>query len=143
MKNEFREYLDDIEMPGPMIERVERFHDLYVDLLPAEPTHIFVTDLIQEDGSRSYGSLWFFNAAQAMEAHRFVTEEAFDQGRVAHIDYWKVDREEYEVGNATDDSRLKVTFSSESISGTLGATGKNCEHLWSLFKDWVVRKSTI
>ena len=142
MKAEFHDYLTEIEMSTPLIQRVEHFHDLYTNLLVTEPTHIFVTDLISEDDLRSYDSLWFFNDSQALEAHRFVDDEAFDLGGVSEVTLWRIDQEAFVANEATSESRLKVTFSSrDGISGDLRATGNNCDYLWRLVRDWFVPRS--
>ncbi|MBU1226565.1 MAG: hypothetical protein KJ698_05065 [Actinobacteria bacterium] len=142
MNSDFTDYLTEIEMPGPLIERVEYFHNLYTDLIRSEPERVFVSDLIQEDGSRSYDSLWFFTGSEVMEAHRFLDAESFDLDSASKITYWRVEKESYTVGSATAASRMRFVFSTEGGStGDLKATGSNCDRLWTLMKEWFVPKS--
>jgi len=141
MKTEFIEYLSSIGIPsGRLQNRIENIYNFYLDLLSADIQDIFVTDYLQDDGSRNYENLWFFSRNHCMEAKQFIKDDDFDiitMGK--RIITWRIKKINYDFNNATSESRLNVVFILPHLrSGTLKASKENCDSLRDIFKKYIV-----
>ena len=141
MKQPFIAYLKDIGMAEPLIERVSAIYDFYTKVLEVDIEHILVTDTISEDNTRSFDSVWFFTAMHCLEAHRFVHEDSFDFSLTPRFVYWRAEKTSYDFEKATTESRMKLTISSETITGELRASGKNCDYLRDVLLKWILPRS--
>ena len=140
MKQEFGKYLDTIGITNIHRDRVEAIYRFYQQTCPEEITGIFVTDYVNEDGSREYENLWFFSPSYCMEATRFIHGDDFDL-TVLHdqVIRWVIVMKEYDVGKATSKARLnlKVDICDRSISGELKASNENCDYLMKTLKEHI------
>lgn len=81
MKSEFKTYLVSIGIGGPFAEKVEVAYHFYSEILEKmddEIEDLFITDYIQQDGSRQHVNLWFFSKKYFMEAKMFINKDDFD-----------------------------------------------------------------
>jgi hypothetical protein len=140
MKEEFIGYLKAIGMTDVLTGRVKTIYDFYRGVCPEEITDIFATDVFKEDGGREYENLWFFSQNYMMEAKRFISQDDFDMTPARkHINYWSVNKQDYDFQKATDKSRLyiKITFDAVVV-GELKASKNNCDYLREIFKKHVL-----
>ncbi|MGD0856150.1 MAG: hypothetical protein ABSA18_10150 [Dehalococcoidia bacterium] len=140
MNTEFKTYLDSIGMTNVLIKRVEAIYDFYNNVASVEIADIFVTDFIKEDGSREYESVWFFSPSYAMEAKSFISKDEFDISPIRkRITYWSIVKQDYDFLEATDKSRLQISFSlHEMTTGDLKASKENCNYLKGIFQKYVL-----
>jgi hypothetical protein len=140
MKREFEEYLRAINMPNAFMERIENLFP-YVHLLcPDDITTLFVTDYFQQDGTREYGSAFFFSEHFVCEAKQFVAENDIDITPLKNEVYYVVLKtQDYDLQNATEKSRVYVKVFSKAgptdLQFELRASQGNCNYAVRIISD--------
>jgi hypothetical protein len=140
MKQEFLDYLACIGLKDLIIARVATILEFNVKICPDEIMDIFISEYMKEDGTREYESLWFFSKRYTMEAKHFLAVDDFDIMPVNKcVHYFQLKKQDYEIESANDKSRLTILFTGGyQISGTLKGTKENCDHLWRIFKNYIL-----
>jgi len=139
MKEEFKKYLEDVDIIGAIGEKVERIYDFYREICPDEITGIFITDYIKEDGERVYENLWFFSEKYCMEATQFITTDDFDITPIKNqIIHWVLKKQDYDFKKATEKSRLHLEFAMDTrLDGELKASKGNCDYLRDIILEYI------
>lgn len=110
------------------VDKVRKLHKMCSALLEEEIGALFVTDCIDGEDKRHYGSLWFFSKSWAVEAQGFLTNEDLDclfvRSRVVtcHVVQQK---------GAGRKIRVSVEFA-EGAKRELTAVKNNCAYLRSV-----------
>lgn len=130
-------------MGAPLIERAEHVLASIVRFLPEDPRYLFVSEYRDEDGNRSYESLWVMTANLMSEAEQFVTADSFDITRVSYgLDRVLVEKEAFDFEQAQESSRLKVDVriskSGPGLVGEFKASGSNCLDLQQILNEYFV-----
>jgi hypothetical protein len=132
MKDSFVTYLESVGMTAPLIARVEQIYAFYDrHIIPNQLADVFVSEYVDSAGLREYDSLIFFTEAFVVEAKQFVHEDDFDVSILRkQVTYIEIRKQDYDYEQATDASRLSVTFTLRSgITGEMKASRANCDHL--------------
>lgn len=139
MKEKFDTYIEIIGIKGELIDRIKTICEQYKEISTEEITDIFITDYINEDGSREYENLWLFSDDCCMEANNFITEDSFDCSVLKNrITRWEVNKQNYDFRDTSEKSRLNINFNMENdISGTLKASRENCNVLKDIFLTYI------
>ncbi len=143
MRGEFTEYLDSIGVTRTAKKQIRTIHDFYQIVCPEEITGIFVTDFVNEEGTREYENLWFFSETLIMEAKNFLSTDEFDMVPLTKtIARWEVKRHDYDFEAATERSRLSLSFtlgqSGLGVQANLKASGENCDYLKHILITYVI-----
>ena len=142
---EITEYWRRMDLSEPISQRVHKVQTFYEDLI-AEPIEgAFLSETVGPDGQRVYVSLWFFTARFLLEAHNFVTAQAYDLApKSDRINHWVANFAEYEPpGPPKPQSRMSVTYTTMSNgNGQLQASGWNCEQLYTVLREVLMPMST-
>lgn len=128
-------------MGAPLVERTETVLTTITSFLPETPKFIFVSDFRDEEGNRTYSSLWVLTETFISEAQQFVTEGKFDFIRNdCGLSHLLVDHDEFDFKVPRDNSRLSVmvSFAVATISGTFRASGSNCADLQQIMTDYLL-----
>ena len=133
MKYEFNKYLEAINLPIAIRERIETIADYVALLCDEELGEIFVSDYFQEDGTRQYENILFFSASYVVEAKSFVTDVDLDIAPIADgIYYVNLSAQNYDFRNATEQSRVFIKCMLEQGAPSLGfelkGAKENCSH---------------
>jgi len=97
MKSEFIEYLEDIGLTKSPLKRIEAIYEICKELISDDIIDIFVTEYLQDDGSREYESLWFFSDKCFIEAKQFLTTFNFDISPTKNnIAFWNTKLQKYD-----------------------------------------------
>lgn len=133
-------YLEKLGVSPTILGRVNDFLRIYDYFLPNIVfSDIFITDLVNDDGVRSYGNLWMWNSEFIVECGNFLYSENYDSARIGAITRWEVTSQDYEPGQEYEKSRLTVQWQSEDgLSGNLSATGTNCKYLTKYLKEAII-----
>jgi len=136
----YADYMQSLGITQTIKERVDQLHEVYRAVCPEDITGIVISDFITEEGLREYESLWFFSASYIMEAKLFVTEDNFDMTPLKNaVTYWKVKKQDYDLSHAGEQSRLHLEIQlMRGITGYLKASRENCDHLWSVFVEYIL-----
>lgn len=131
MKTEWTTYLESIGIQELFLKRAEEVIDFYQQIYPDQIEDIFVTEYFDKEGNRQYESLWLFSKTWTMEAKLFLTQDDFDATPLKNqVKYWCIKKTEYNFRESSAKSRMTIEFILlTGISGTLKASGKNCDHL--------------
>lgn len=135
-----RTYLDEVEASGLIRSRVDFFVELYDAVYGAGVfTNTFISDAINDDGERSWTSLWFWGPALMAECKNFLFVEDWDCAPIGNVKVVSAVSKEYTPGSITESSRIQLKFyNSESISGTMTGTGSNCVGVTKFLREALV-----
>lgn len=147
MKTEHLTYLENLGISRVISSRIESIMGFYTSITPEDILDIFISEYLQEDGSRMYESLWLFSEHYAMEAKNFITSDNFDRVYLSkQVGRWQIEKTEYDFVNATDSSRMIISFSIEEsglgITGKLKSSKQNCDSLKNIFLNYVLKNQT-
>ena len=140
MRKEFIKYLESIGITKALQERIETIYECCKELCSNELNDIFVTDYLQEDGTREYENLWFFSDKYCMEAKNFITVDDFDISPIKkRINYWTIQKQNYDFKKATGKSYLYLRVSCDvKVQLILKAANNNCDYLKEIILKYVV-----
>jgi hypothetical protein len=103
---------------------------------------VFLSEVVAEDGSRDYRSLWVLTPDWLMEAD-FPEDgrEELDGSAYQGLLHWALRATRYDFNNATSESRLQAElwFTGE-LFGEMNASGSNCDYLRELLSRYLVRR---
>jgi hypothetical protein len=146
MNKEFIEYLEQLGMKKPLLDRAESIFEFYQSIGTGDIADIFVSEYVNEEGARTFESLWFFTAKASMEAKNFPSEDHFDYTPLPESTiYWELKKKDFQPTESAEKSRLTVELvfhgsGAASLTGTLKASGTNCEALFAIFKKYFAVK---
>jgi hypothetical protein len=140
MKKEFAEYLHNLGMAEPLLQRTEAILNFYSDLLPGEIEDIFVSEYVKDDGTRSFETFWIFTNEHICEAKNFLDVDNFDIARLVTITHFILEKKDYDMRNSTASSRMKamLAFHSIGLNATLKASAENCDRLAQIIRKHAV-----
>lgn len=140
MKEQFIKYLESIGITKVLSDKIENIYKFYQEVCPDQIKHIFVTDLIKEDGSREYENLWFFSERYCMEAKQFASNDDFDIAPInKRIVYLRVKKKDYDFNKFTEKSRLNLEIKMDTgVYGALKAAKNNCDYLRDIILEYVL-----
>lgn len=142
MKNNFKEYLESLGISGSLLVKVEDVYKFFNEYLEHNIDDIFVSEYIDQDSSRIYENLWFFNSNFCFEAKLFNIQEDYDSCIIKNnIEYFTIKKIDCDLiaNKTTDNSRmiLDFRFKNSSIGGQLKSSKENCKHLSSIIKKYI------
>jgi len=134
MKEGFKEYLVSVGIGEPFTKKIEDVYQFYSQILKIideEIGDIFITDYIQQDGSRQHENLWFFSKKYFMEAKLFMLKDDFDFMPISDgLIYLRIEKQNYDFKEATSLSRMTVEYqATDLMEGQLKASKENCDKL--------------
>jgi hypothetical protein len=139
-------YLHDIQADGQVAGRIEDVVAIYGKIIgPAQLKDLFVSDSVDPDGTRQFGSLWFFFEDFICEAKNFLADNDFDFSKVTNnaIVYWRIQSKDFDFEKSVEGSRvgIRVDFDNR-VNCELAATGKNCEYFMDIFRSYFGREKS-
>lgn len=141
MKKDFITYLESIGITSALTARVEEIYNIYSKVFGNELEEIFVSEYLNQDGSRVYENLWFFNGNFCFEAKFFLTTDDLDSDKICRgITNYTIKKNDYDmVGNVTSDkSRMLLTFGfAYNRYGEMKASKENCKKLLEIFLKYI------
>src|SRR3990170_4856177 len=137
---EFAEYLRTLGMGDLLRERVATIQRTVKAICPEGLKYIFVSEYIQEDGSRQYEVLHFFSDNYAVEAKNFLTENMFEIEKIGHsIVNLLFDSQEFDLQLPTEKSRLRVRYyTATNLQADFKASRENCTHLLTIVQNCLI-----
>jgi hypothetical protein len=141
MKKEFIEYLESVGITGSLTKRVEEIHDFYNKVLGYQIDDIFISEYLNQDGSRYFDSLLLFSGDYFCEAKTFITEDDFDADVIRNeITYFTLQKTDFDIINdkITEKSRAVLTFNlPDGRYGELKASKENCLKLKEILLKYI------
>jgi hypothetical protein len=147
MNKEFIEYLETLGMKKPLLDRAQSIFEFYRSLGAGDIIDIFVSEYVNEEGVRTFESLWLFTAKASMEAKNFPSQDHFDYTPLPESTiYWELKKRDFQPPESNEKSRLTIDLvfrgsGAASVTGTLKSSGTNCETLFAIFKKYFAIKS--
>lgn len=139
------EYFETIGIREPIQKRIEAIYGYFESLVPNEEIiDVFVNDIVQTDGTRTYEALRFYTEKRSFLASNFINADDFKigaEGRVFEVVNLK--SENYDFKRATAKSRLNITghYSTMRLHGPgmyLHGSGENCDYLIKIYHKHVL-----
>lgn len=127
---QFKAYLQKIGITTKvLLSRVQFVYDLASRICPEEIEEMFVSDYIDNEGTRQYESVWLFSKGYCMEAENFVTDYSIDIVPL-RVKRFEFDVKQYDFKKGTEESRLRLTVQlEEGLFAELRAARENCDVL--------------
>ncbi len=142
MKKEFKQYLDELQAPETLVNRVDEIIGFYSELWNFDPKTIFVTDSINEDGARIHDSLFLINDAGIAEAKNFLYLDDFDFVPIDKILSWNIASKNYNFIDANAKSRVTLRLLLlSSITFDMKSAQNNCDYLMKFHRDYVIPRT--
>jgi hypothetical protein len=142
MKDEFLAYTQTISLSTTLTAKVRSVFDFYSTICPEEIKWIHISDYFTQEGERVYEAVYLFSDNFAMEAKEFASREDFDLAPIELISYLGIKKQDYDLKQATEKSRLTLFFHfSEKAYVEMKASKENCDNLWSLFREYVLPRT--
>lgn len=143
MKKEFVIYLESIGLSGTVLGKVEDAYNFYSKFLEYEIKDIFVSEYLNQDGSRVYENLWFFSENFCGEAKFFLTKEDYDSDIIKKsISTFSIKKTDFDIITCTPiaSSRLHLTFNflNGLRAGDMKASKENCKKLSEIFVTYIL-----
>jgi len=140
IKPEFLDYLHEIELSQPIIERINSVYDKYEPVFQGIIDDIFVEDFIVDGGERQYFSLYLFSKDTMYEIPNF-TKKPDSIGIIPlpkKIEFLKMDNCDYNFSTAQINSKLVAIFPlSFVVQSTIKASYKNCNFLMKILNKYI------
>lgn len=136
MTPEHIHYMESIGTTKVARDRAESMWGVVSTIAPANLTYVFVCDEINDEGVRSYSSLWFFTDRYIAECKNFIETSNFDYTPNHTRFLWlDITSSNYDFNEHSDSSRVQVIGRiGSSIASTFRATRNNCSYLRDLTK---------
>jgi hypothetical protein len=138
MKEQFVKYLETIGVSGPLLAHVDGIYSVCQQLIPTELEAIFLSDYVQEDGSRWYDFLWFFSPGYALAVPNLRDPDVLDVlATGSGVAQCTITRKAYDLANETSDSRLHVKLRlADGPQLELRASRENCRFLRDIVRQY-------
>ena len=142
MEKAFIDYLENIGISGALLTKVEDVYKFFNEYLEHKIDDIFVSEYVDQDGSRIYENLWFFNENFCFEAKLFNIQEDYDSCVIKNnIEYFTIKKIDCDlIANKTNDNSrmiLDFRFKVSSIGGQLKSSKENCKYLSIIIKKYM------
>lgn len=143
MKNvdDFSEYIDKLNLSRIMRERIDEVLIMNQRIISDDFKDIIINDTKSQDGEINYNSLWIFSEKYMIECKNFLSENNFDIAPLnKKIYYAYIKPFKFNLISADSSSSVEVYFNfSNSLSGTLTATGLNCNQVLKIYKTYILK----
>lgn len=138
MEKNFSDYFELLNLTPIVIKRIENILQFYNSFCPEKIENILITDFINEDSSREFGSLWLFSKNFWMEANHFLLKDEFDITPLIRVTRISITKEEFDSEKPTTKSKVYVYISIEDdIHGEIKATGYNCIKVFEIIEKYI------
>jgi hypothetical protein len=141
MKTEFSEYFKSIGITEPVLTRIETIMEYSSQVCPNdEVMDVFVSEYVEQDGTRKYEDLRLFCKKRHFVASDFINKDEFYvTDPLAKIIGIKFEAKDFDFKKATDKSRLRIRrfYSYESLS-EFKASMQNCDHLMRIYEKYIL-----
>lgn len=142
MKPEFNIYLDSIGLSGAPVGKVSEIYHIYNEVLGFNIEDIFISEYLNQDGSRIYENLWFFSKDYCFESKFFLTQYDMDSDEILNsIESFTLKKNDFDILNKVinDKSRLFINFVLKTNrQGEMKASKENCMKLMDIFLKYIL-----
>jgi hypothetical protein len=140
-QDEVKEYFSSLGMGESLVEKGLALFDEYSGYLSEPIENVFVSEYRDEDGNRIYESIWFLTKSFVAEAHEITSTGYGDIVPVgAGLTRVQFSKENFDLENADDQARftVEVRLDKGGLAGVFKASGKNCEHLLTILREYML-----
>lgn len=140
MLEQYEAYLGVLPLTKSVKDKIEETIVLNKKIVAAKILDIFICDIKNLDGTKTYTSLWLFTDTLAIECKNFLTKHDFDMAQYhKSIRYCSIEPIEFDLDTPTNLSSVKVSWTfNSSVTGTLTATEDNCIKAFEIYKKYIV-----
>jgi hypothetical protein len=127
MTRRFQAYYDKIQVSEQHQNRDDEIFSKFAPILSEEVEDIFVTNIVDAQGTKIFNNLWFFTKSVFCESKSFLVQNNLDFLRKEKMNYFEMSYQDIHESK-TELLMLKLYFQSP-IMAQLTATGSNLECL--------------
>lgn len=140
MLEKFSDYLGDLPLTNVIKNRIGEVAELNNKIKNIDILDIFICELKNDEGERTYTSLWFFTDKYLIECKNFLSANCFDRTPYTGlINYCSMESIEFNLDEASEKSSVKIYFTMQTdVSGNIIATEKNCVHALKIYQKYIL-----
>lgn len=144
MKNEFKKYLTNINMPTPLKNRAEEVYSLIESYLPEPVSFFIVTDHYDGENKQLFDNILIISEKYIAEARSFVNNTNFDLLGVNSLQYFHLSLQDYKVGEENPNSKVDLNiYINDSYKLQISATGNAVPSILKFVKKYVVPRVAV
>jgi len=144
MIEKFESYLQQLQLSNVVRSRIDEVLILNYNMINKEIIEIFMGEVKSVIGRKTFTSLWLFTDEFAIECKEFLSKNDFDiapyKNRIQYCSI-KADNSDFSTYDINSFIEIKLHFI-DSITGTLTASGENCQHAYELYKSLIIPNVT-
>lgn len=136
----FNDYLESLPLTKAVKGRISEVLSMNNEIFNFQIEDIFICELKNEEGARSYTSLWMFTKEVCIECKDFLTRNDFDIAPLKdEIHYCSIEIQDFDLKNSNEKSFVKVHFTFKSkVSGNIISTDENCVWALKIYKKHII-----
>jgi hypothetical protein len=140
MIEKFEGYLGLLPLTRIIKDRIDEIIKLNLKIVDEEINDIFICEFKNNEGVRTYTSLWLFCHNNCIECKTFLHSYDFDiTPYFKKVDYCSITSSEFDFENTSEISSVKVHFRfATGISGDLIGTEQNCLKAFEIYKRFII-----
>lgn len=140
MINKFNKYLEKITLTKIVKGRINEVLLMNQKIYNEEIRDIFVCEMKNKEGARSYTSLWLFSDEFCFECKNFLNSFNFDKTPYSSkLDYCSIEIIEFDLKEPNEKSIVNIHFEFRiSLAGDLIATESNCLSAIEIYKKYII-----
>lgn len=138
--DDFSGYIDKLNISSTMRNRIDKVLIMNQKIINDDFKDIIINDTKNQDGALNYNSLWIFSEKYIIECKNFMSETNFDIAPLRkNVSYAYIKTSNFDLDSASLASTIEVYFSFEKdFSGTLTASGINCNQVIKIYKTYII-----
>ena len=139
MKKKFKEYLGTLPITKVVINRIDEVMTLNSKLLNDKILDIFVCEIKNHEGSRTYTSLWLFAEKNAIECKNFLQTDDFDiTPYFKKLDYCSIKPLNFDFEEVKVNSSVQIYARFGENVFDIVATEQNCIKALDIYKKYII-----
>lgn len=141
MLDQFEDYLGLLPLTKTIKSRINSCLTLNSKIIPDDILEIFISDIKDKEGARTYTSLWIITDKYCMECKNFLSQYDFDVINYKNnLRYCSIKFKDFDLETATESSSLTVSCAFTDQGGAnYMATGTNCLKAYDIYKNYFVK----
>lgn len=140
MLEKFEDYLGVLSLTQVIKDRIDEVIELNTKIKNDDILDIFICEMKNNEGARTYTSLWLFTDKFFIECKDFLTTNNFDLiPYLGAIKYCSIETIEFDLDVASEKSSVKTYCEFENkLNGNFIATENNCVKAFDIYLKYIV-----
>lgn len=140
----FESYIEQLPLSQVVKLRIDEVLILNQNMINQEIIEIFMGEVKNIDGRKTFTSLWLFTDEYTIECKDFLSSIDFDIAPYKNrVQYCSIKSNDYDFNTYDTNSFVEIRLHFiDRITGTLIASGENCPQAYKIYKDLIIPNVT-